>query len=183
MFILQMAGFPGSGKSTLSKIISKETGAIVIDRDIIKSSMLNNNLTNEVASDISYKVTFDLASYYLSLGLSVIIDTPCYYRGIIYKGEELAKKYKADYKFIECKVDDFEIIKNRITARDNMISQVKVPTLEGFERSKKRVERPDEYNYLIIDTSSLKNVSIDKVLTYLHMEENYQEKKHSSIII
>ena len=72
-----MARFPGSGKSTLSKIMSKETGAVVIDRDVIKSSMLNNNLTNEIATDISYKVTFDLAAYYLSLGQSVIIDTPC----------------------------------------------------------------------------------------------------------
>lgn len=183
MFILQMAGFPGSGKSTLSKIISKETGAIVIDRDIIKSSMLNNNLTNEIASDISYKVTFDLASYYLSLGLSVIIDTPCYYRGIIDKGQELAKQYKADYKFIECKVDDFEIIKNRITARDNMISQVKAPTFKGFERSKERAKRPEEYNYLIIDTSSLNNIEIDKVLTYLDTKEDFQEKIHSSTII
>lgn len=34
MFFLQMSGFPGSGKSTLGRLIAKHTNAIVIDHDI-----------------------------------------------------------------------------------------------------------------------------------------------------
>jgi len=34
MFFLQMSGFPGSGKSTLSRIIANETGAVIIDQNL-----------------------------------------------------------------------------------------------------------------------------------------------------
>lgn len=36
MFFLQMSGFSGSGKSTLAKLVAKNTGAIIIDHDIVK---------------------------------------------------------------------------------------------------------------------------------------------------
>lgn len=39
-YLLQMAGFPGSGKIGLAELIVAETGAIVIDRDVIKNAML-----------------------------------------------------------------------------------------------------------------------------------------------
>jgi len=37
-----MSGFPGSGKSTLSREIAKRTGSIIIDHDIVKSALLNS---------------------------------------------------------------------------------------------------------------------------------------------
>lgn len=48
MFLLQMAGHPGSGKSTLSKKIAKMMGAIVIDRNIIKTSMIKSNVSGSI---------------------------------------------------------------------------------------------------------------------------------------
>lgn len=74
MFLLQMSGFPGSGKSTLAQRIAKHTNSIVIDRDVIKSSMLNSGIKDQLLADASYLVVFDLVAYYLSKGISVIID-------------------------------------------------------------------------------------------------------------
>ena len=59
MFLLQMAGYPGSGKSTLSRKIAKGTGAIVIDRDIIKTSMINSKVPESLVANSSYRVVFD----------------------------------------------------------------------------------------------------------------------------
>jgi len=162
-----MAGFPGSGKSTLSKRFSKMTGAIVIDKDVIKSSLLDAQLATEDAAKISYDVTFDLAKYYLGTGTSVIIDTPCYFAEIIEKGQSIAVKYDAQYKYIECQVADFQIIKDRITKRDNMASQITMPTIEGFERAKDRVKRPQNSKYMIVDTSNGDLVDFEEIQLYL----------------
>lgn len=53
MFLLQMAGFPGSGKSTIAQLIAKHTNSIVIDRDVIKSSMLNAGIKDQLLADAS----------------------------------------------------------------------------------------------------------------------------------
>jgi predicted kinase len=42
MFFLQMSGFPGSGKSTLSRLIAKSTRAIIVDHDIVKTALLES---------------------------------------------------------------------------------------------------------------------------------------------
>lgn len=42
VFFLQMSGFPGSGKSTLSKYIAKLTGAVIVDHDVVKSALLKS---------------------------------------------------------------------------------------------------------------------------------------------
>jgi hypothetical protein len=42
LFFLQMSGYPETVKSTLARQITKHTGAIVINHDIIKSALLES---------------------------------------------------------------------------------------------------------------------------------------------
>lgn len=42
VFFLQMSGFPGSGKSTLSKYSAKLTGAVIGGHDLVKSALLKS---------------------------------------------------------------------------------------------------------------------------------------------
>ena len=37
-----MSGFPGSGKSTLSKYSAKLTGAVIVGHDLVKSALLKS---------------------------------------------------------------------------------------------------------------------------------------------
>lgn len=142
MFLLQMAGFPGSGKSTLSIELSKLTHAVVIDRDIIKTTMLNEKMSNEQAADLSYSVVFDMVKYYLNMGKSVIIDTPCYYQNLLEKGQNIADEFSASYKFIECVLDDFDTIQTRLKQRTQLISQIPEATIENFNRAKSKALKP-----------------------------------------
>ncbi len=42
MFFLQMSGFPGSGKSTLSREIARRLDAVIVDHDVTKTALLES---------------------------------------------------------------------------------------------------------------------------------------------
>lgn len=160
MFLLQMSGFPASGKSTLAKEVMKHTHAVVIDRDIIKTRLLAAKSDN--INELSYQLTYDLAEFYLSLGKSVIIDTPCFDQRIIDNGLRMSQDHQAAYKYIQCTVNGFETIIERIKTRENMPSQIGLPTRENYEHALKHVVRPE--TYLKVNTEAY---DFDKVLNYL----------------
>lgn len=168
MFILQMAGFPGSGKSTLAKEISKYMDVVIIDRDIIKSSMIESGVNKEIVSNSSYHVTFALCKYYLSINKNVIIDTPCFYNGTLENGIKIANDYKAKYKYIECIVEDFNVINNRLMSREKFVSQIEYAQEENFILAKNKSKRPANHEYLTIDSSLPIDMYIQDVLTYLN---------------
>jgi len=177
MIILQMAGFPGSGKSTISKEIARRINAIVIDKDILKSSMLENGLSNEISSKLAYDVMFDLGKFYLEQGRSIVLDTPCYYDEIIVKGMKLSKTYNAEYKYLHCFVEDYEIINERIKLRKNMISQITEYSLKGFENAKARAEdvKPSK-GYMKVDSSNLDKINYELILEHLKEGDTFLNK-------
>lgn len=168
MIIVQMAGFPGSGKSTIAKKIAKRINAVVIDKDILKSSLLKYGLTQEISSKLAYDLMFDLSQFYLDQGQSIVLDTPCYYEEIIEKGMQFSNDYHASYKYLDCKVRNFQVVSKRIQLRENMISQIDKPSLEGFKRAQKRaVEIKPAEGYIEIDSSNLDTIDYERILKHL----------------
>lgn len=172
MIILQMAGFPGSGKSTISKEIARRINAVVIDKDILKSSMLEYGLNNETSSKLAYDLMFALGKFYLEQGRNIILDTPCYYDEIIEKGMKLSKTYNAEYKYLECFVEEFEIVIDRIALRENMTSQIPMPSLKGFENASERAKdiKPST-GYMKIDSSNLDEIDYEMILEHLKVKD------------
>ncbi|HEK9101175.1 AAA family ATPase [Bacillus pfraonensis] len=80
MFFLQMSGFPGSGKSTLARRIAQNTGAIVIDHDIVKTALLESLETRQIetmaAGGISYEIEWALIDFHLSRYFRAVILPP-----------------------------------------------------------------------------------------------------------
>ncbi|SME04593.1 hypothetical protein BACERE00185_02381 [Bacillus mobilis] len=81
LFFLQMSGFPGSGKSTVSKYIAKLTGAVIVDHDVLKSALLQSlemkGIESTIVGGVSYDIEWVLIDSYLEQGHSVILDSPC----------------------------------------------------------------------------------------------------------
>ncbi|MBU3128661.1 AAA family ATPase [Clostridium tagluense] len=167
MFLLQMSGFPGSGKSTLAKEISKYINVVVIDVDVIKSSMIESGVTSDIVANASYNIVFSLCKYYLRLNKNVIIDTPCYYNDSLDNGISIAHEYNADYKYIECRVEDFEIVNNRLTSRERSISQIESAEKSRFLGAIDKSKRPTKTDFLVVDSSLPIESYIKEALNYI----------------
>ena len=173
MFFLQMAGFPGAGKSTLAKEIAKQTGCIIVDHDISKTSLMTSfqelQLDERYCGKISYEMDLSLVDFYLGQGRSVILDSPCLYDDILEKGQVLAKKHHATYKFIECYLDDFEEVNKRLQSRNRYISQIeKCSSPENLRRANEQCKKPLHHDYLTVRTSAPLDTYLVEVMKYLN---------------
>jgi predicted kinase len=128
-----MAGDPGSGKSTLAREIGKETGAVVLDKDIVKSAALRAGADEAVAGPLAYEAQFALARSMLGQGHSVILDSPAYFTRIRETGRRIAREYGAIYCIIEC-VADRELVISRLSARERTLSQPDQPIIAPYAR-------------------------------------------------
>ncbi|MDW0118352.1 AAA family ATPase [Sporosarcina thermotolerans] len=173
MFFVQMSGFPGSGKSTLSRQIAKRTGAVIIDHDIVKSALLNSiddsSIDAKFAGKISYNIDWSLIEFYLSQGQNVVFDSPCFYQEMVDKGLELSKKYNVKYKYVECYLNDFDEVNNRLKNRVRMVSQISgINSEEDFIYTLENSKKPTGCKCLIVDTGKPLESYIDKVINYIN---------------
>lgn len=175
MFLLQMSGLSGSGKTTLAKAIAYNTGAIVIDLDIVKSSILESfkgEIDFKFAGKISYDIMFSLADYYLSQERNVIIDSPCIYTELLERGTALCSKYNARYKYVEAYILSLEEINLRLKSRVRHISQIskvdsKVTNDEEYSELINITKRPNSISYITVDTSQPLESYLERVVNYL----------------
>ena len=174
MFICQMSGMPGTGKSTLARCICKAKNAVLLDLDVIRTSVMDSAGTAidiNLVGKIAYNMAFVLADSNLGMGNSVVIDSPCRFDFILDRGTSLAKKYDIPYKFIECYLDinNFDELNRRRVEREILLSQkVNIPiSKEDFLRGLETFKRPIEYEYLIIDTIRGIDDYIERIIKYL----------------
>lgn len=179
MYFIQMSGFPGSGKSTLAREIATKMGFIIIDHDIVKSALLNSiedsSLDGRLAGKISYNIDFSLVDFHLSQGHNVILDSPCLYEEMVEKGIQLAQKYTASYKYIECYLADFSEINQRLQSRERMASQIsKIHSEENFHATLHAAKKPHNMQCLVVDTGQPLEQYIEDVFQYIHCEKCYR---------
>ncbi|MCW1240954.1 AAA family ATPase [Bacillus pretiosus] len=172
MFFLQMSGFPGSGKSTVSRHIAKLTGAVIVNHDVLKSALLQSlemkGVESTIVGGVSYDVEWALLDSYLGQGHSVILDSPCLYEDMVEKGIKLSNKHGVKYKYIECYLNDMEEINNRLQTRKRMVSQIeKVESEVAFKKWLDGSKRPLNSEYLIVDSSKPLEQYAEKMMDYM----------------
>lgn len=166
-----MSGVPGSGKSSLAKAIRENLNVVIVDHDIIKTALLekiNGNLSMQYAGQASYHIDWSLIESFLSQQHNVILDSPCLYDEMIDKGLDLAKKYNAKYKYVECLNKDFSSVNDRLQSRNKKLSQIlQFASYDSFIQTVNSSKRPPHNNYLMVDSSKPVDSYLKSVIDYL----------------
>lgn len=161
-FLLQMAGSPGSGKSSLGRMIGRVTRAVVLDKDVLKSATLEAGATEELARRVAYDVFFSLADHLLGQGWSVVLDSPSFWETIPRRGSEIAEARLVPYFFIECICNDRDELQRRLESRERMHSQPGPEILAVSWQTK-----PPPSAHLRVDTTKPLEDALTLALEYL----------------
>lgn len=123
--LIQMSGMPGSGKSTLARLLRASLGGVVIDHDVLRSALLEDPTDthfDQVAKQ-AYGLQWAVVEDMMKQGLHVIVDSTCNYQEVLDRGLELAGRYGFTYWYVECRVEDIDVLDERLRTRTPMRSQ------------------------------------------------------------
>ncbi|KAL8404269.1 hypothetical protein RB594_009216 [Gaeumannomyces avenae] len=125
---IQMSGAPGAGKSSMARLLQRSTGGLIIDHDVLRSSLLGSAdglLPFDHVAKMTYDLQWALAESAARQGLgAVILDSACNSREVVDRGSELAARHGAAYWYVECRVADVDLLDRRLRARERpMASQ------------------------------------------------------------
>lgn len=122
--LVQLSGVPGAGKSTLARSVANATRFVVVDTDVLKSSLIASGVSVAAAGPATYQAPLALAADLLEQGKSVVVDSPCRYTELLNSGIRLAGEAGVRYGFIELRVRDWAVVLARLDARSPRASQV-----------------------------------------------------------
>ncbi len=157
-----MAGAPGAGKSALARLMGRATGAVVIDKDVLKTAALEAGADEALAAGAAYEAFFALADHLLGQGLSVILDSPSFWETIPTKGAAIAARRCVPYHFIECVCADREELARRLRDRPRLVSN---PGEESLDAGWDTIAPPGPY--LRVDTTQPIERCLALALDYL----------------
>ncbi|KAK8075789.1 ATP-binding protein [Apiospora hydei] len=176
--LIQMSGAPGAGKSTMATLLQRSIGGLVIDHDIIRSSLLEDysNVPFDQVASSAYRLQSAMADQAAKQGLNVIIDSVCNYQTVLDQGSALAERHGYEYWYVECRVEDVALLDERLRARNPMRSQrtgINCPPAgasssgRGEDVLRMRMANPcrPEMNVIVVNTSTGSlDASLDAVL-------------------
>lgn len=114
LWLLAMKGLAGSGKSTLARILSRELGWPLIDKDDIKD-LLDGHA--QAAGPLAYAIMFNIARRQLMQDLNVICDSPLTGAISYERAQATATAASASLAIIECVCSDKLLWQQRINNR------------------------------------------------------------------
>lgn len=125
--LIILAGLPGTGKSTLARLLSKELSLVYLRVDCIEAPFIAHN-PNAGSEGEGYQALINIAVENLKLGHAVIIDTvnPLHLSRAMFM--DLSEEIKAETFQFELKMKDMSLHKKRVEERKSDITNLRVPT-------------------------------------------------------
>ena len=161
-----MRGYPGTGKSTIARLLAAALHAPLIDRDIIRQIAVDFFGDLPQVGQFSYELLFALVREQLRLGLSVVVDTPLTYQSTYDQCKELAQAFHTLMLVVHCQCPP-EVQKHRLEGRKGKVSEFQITSWEEWEQWRSRFEEFEDEG-CIIDTSNPMDDSLAKVMSCIH---------------
>lgn len=178
--LIQMSGAPGAGKSTIAAAIGTAIGASVLDHDTVKTALLDAGVDVETAGTASYTALLAVARDLVKTGVTVVVDSPCFYDQLLQEGRAIAAESAVPYAYVECVTDDLDELDRRLRARETRRSQRRAVDLLAVDATHDRgpdgrtvyrtwidhMVRP-QTAWLRLDTARPLEVCVRETLEYL----------------
>jgi len=155
------SGFPGSGKSTLSKMLSKYSEAVYVRIDSIEQAIRDSQFNDNTVMDEGYLVGYAIARDNLTNGYDVVTDSVNSIKETRDGWNIIGKETNSEIVNIEIECSDKEEHRNRIETRESDIKNHVYP--DWNETINREYEIPN-HPYVRVDTAGK---TIDQSFTEL----------------
>ncbi len=142
------SGLPGSGKSSLAKLVARKLHAIYLRIDTIEQGL--RDLCSFNVEGEGYRLAYRIASDNLRLRLSVVADSCNPIELTRREWEQLARESHADYRNIEVICSNPTEHRHRIETRISDVQGLRLPTWSDVES---REYHAWTVHRIIVDTS------------------------------
>ncbi len=149
--LVLMAGLPGAGKTTLALALGKALGWPVLDKDTVKTTLLEASVPEAVSGPASYLLPLALCrDLMVQQRLSVIFDSPAAYPTVVEQAQKIAEASGGTLEIIFCQADG--VLRNqRLAQRPRRLSQMESDPTSDAEAQVRFAHLPPERLDLLMD--------------------------------
>jgi predicted kinase len=150
--LIVLSGLPGTGKTTIAKILARECRATYLRIDTIEQAILSALRVQNDLGVLGYVVAYDLARANLCLGATVVADAVNPLTAIREAWRAVAENATSDIVEVEVVCSDTSEHRRRVDSRKADISGHTLPT---WDEVQKREYEPWTSNRLVIDSAQV----------------------------
>ncbi|MBL8160736.1 MAG: ATP-binding protein [Anaerolineae bacterium] len=174
--LILFAGMPGSGKTTLARMVSRRLGVPAFAKDRVQRVLRDHHLADASSGD-GYYIILDLADEQLSLGLSVILDATFPLDHFRTVASEIAARHQARFCAIYCYCSDDAVWRDRMTNRVQYVPGWKPVGWDDVQRMRDYYQPWDD-NALFVDSLRSPEENLPMVLEHIRDAPHRPYKPH-----